>query len=112
MDPQVVVGSCNGCPSTGRQVSSEGMIFTVWYPGGLGVGEQSALRAQGVEVGQAEVAGAVFEDLVVGELVEDDPDQQGMVCGGGWGVVLHAAVIWLDSRLPARALATRSCAML
>ena len=47
--------------------------------GRLGVGEEGALGAEGVEVGEAEIPGAVLEGLVVGELVEDDPDQQRMI---------------------------------
>jgi hypothetical protein len=57
---------------------------------GLGVGEERALGAEGVEVGKSEVGGAVLEELVVGELVEDDPDQEGMLArglGGGGGLV-------------------------
>ena len=49
---------------------------------GLGVGEERALGAKGVEVGEGEVGGAVLEELVVGELVEDDPDQKGMLARG------------------------------
>ena len=55
---------------------------------GLGVGEERALGAEGVEVWEGEAGGAVVEELVVGELVEDDPDQERMLarrlgCGGG-----------------------------
>ena len=47
--------------------------------GGLGVGKERALGAEGVEVGQVQVARAVLEDLVVGEFIEDHPDQQRML---------------------------------
>jgi len=46
---------------------------------GLGVGEERALGAEGVEVGEGEVGGAVLKELVVGELVEDDPDDERML---------------------------------
>ncbi len=63
---------------------------------GLDVGEEGALAAEGVEVGEVEVAGAVLEELVVGELVEDDPDEERVVArglrgGGPGGVVLLRA---------------------
>ena len=57
---------------------------------GLGVGEERALGAEGVEVGESEVGSAVLEELVVGELVEDDPDQERMLArglGSGGGLV-------------------------
>src|SRR6185437_15758313 len=45
----------------------------------LGMREEGALRAQGIEVRKVHVIGAVFEELVVGELVEDDPDDARMI---------------------------------
>ena len=88
-------GSCSGCRprSSGQQ---RGKDLDGVVAGGLGVGEERALGAESVEVGEVEVGGAVLEELVVGELVEDDPDQEGMLARGlgrgrpsrrrsGWG---------------------------
>ena len=65
--------------------------------------------AEGVEVGEVEVGGAMLEDLVVGELVEDDPDQQRMLARRLWWPA-HAAVISFGAGF--HVATQRSCAML
>ena len=51
---------------------------------GLRGAEYGAFGAEGVEVVEREVGSAVVEELVVGELVEDYPDQQWMLARWLW----------------------------
>ena len=89
VDPEAIV---EGVADAVNQAAGEqrGKDLVGVNAGGLGVGEERALGAEGVEVGEAEVPGAVLEGLVVGELVEDDPDQERMLArrlGSGGGLV-------------------------